>query len=195
LVADRDCSQAARPVCAGCGGIVHGHGRNDVVSVDLPVFGRPARLVWSKQRWRCPRAGCEVGTWCETDERIAPRRCAITDRAGRWATVQVGRHGEVWFDPELAVGYKPRGSWKALAEQYFEYGQWKAVVMRLHPDSVRIRQLLPSAAIAAALILTSLSRRSPWFLALPGIAMGALVGEAARTGYRTRANPQYRSIR
>ena len=42
--------------------------------------------------------------------------------------------GTVWFDPELSVGYRPRGSWTALAKQYFEYGQWKAVVMRMHPD-------------------------------------------------------------
>ena len=86
-------TRAPRPVCAGCGGVVHGHGRNDVVLVDLPVFGRPTRLVWSKQRWKCPNTGCEVGTWCEIDERIAPGRAAITGRAGRWVTVQVGRHG------------------------------------------------------------------------------------------------------
>ena len=34
-----------RPVCAGCGGGVHAHGRNDIVLVDLPVFGRAARRV------------------------------------------------------------------------------------------------------------------------------------------------------
>ena len=33
-----------RPVC-GCGGVVHRHGVRDVELVDLPVFGRPARLV------------------------------------------------------------------------------------------------------------------------------------------------------
>ena len=86
-------TRGPRPVCAGCGGGVHGHGRNEIVLVDLPVFGRAARLVWAKQRWKCPNTACEVGTWCETDERIAPPRAAITDRAGRWATVQVGRHG------------------------------------------------------------------------------------------------------
>ena len=85
--------RAQRPRCAGCGGGVHDHGRRDVVLVDLPVFGRPARLVWSKQRWRCPSLNCAVGTWSEVDERIAPARAAITDRAGRWATFQVGRHG------------------------------------------------------------------------------------------------------
>jgi glycosyltransferase involved in cell wall biosynthesis len=54
--------------------------------------------------------------------------------------------GTVLFDPELSVGYTPRGSWKALAKQYYEYGQWKAVVMRMHPDSVKVRQIIPAAA-------------------------------------------------
>lgn len=85
--------RAERPMCPGCGGGVHDHGRRDVVLVDLPVFGRPARLVWSKQRWRCPNPTCRVATWSEVDDRIAPARAAITDRAGRWATFQVGRHG------------------------------------------------------------------------------------------------------
>ena len=85
--------RAGRPVCDGCGGGVHDHGRRDVTLVDLPVFGRPARLVWAKQRWRCPNPDCEVATWTELDDRIAPTRGAITDRAGRWATFQVGRHG------------------------------------------------------------------------------------------------------
>jgi transposase len=95
--------RAGRPVCEGSGGGVHDHGRRDVVLVDLPVFGRPARLVWAKQRWRCPNPRCGVATWTELDERIAPARAAITDRAGRWATFQVGRHGrsvaEVADDP------------------------------------------------------------------------------------------------
>ncbi len=55
--------------------------------------------------------------------------------------------GSVWFDPELSVSYRPRGSWKALAKQYFEYGQWKAVVMRMHPESARLRQLVPPVAV------------------------------------------------
>jgi transposase len=41
-----------RPACC-CGGVVHRHGVREVELVDLPVFGRPARLVWRKQRWRC----------------------------------------------------------------------------------------------------------------------------------------------
>jgi len=73
-----------------CGVVAHRHGVRDVELVDLPVFGRPARLVWRKQRWRCP--SCRRA-WTEQDPQIASSRCAMTTRAARWATVQVGRHG------------------------------------------------------------------------------------------------------
>ena len=53
---------APRPVCS-CGGVVHRHGIREVMLVDLPSFGRPVRLVWRKQRWRCTRCGS-----CWTDE-------------------------------------------------------------------------------------------------------------------------------
>lgn len=82
-----------RPSCAGCGASPHDHGRRPVELVDLPVFGRPTRLVWDKQRWRCPNPSCPVVTWSEQDPEIASARCQLTTRAARWATVQVGRHG------------------------------------------------------------------------------------------------------
>jgi len=97
--------------------------------------------------------------------------------------------GDVWFDPNLAVGYRPRGSSKALVKQYFEYGQWKAVVMRMHPGSARLRQLTPPVAVIAALISVALSRRSARFLAVPATAIGVLLSEAIRTSRHTRANP------
>ncbi len=77
-----------RPTC--CATPAHGHGGREVELVDLPVFGRPARLVWRKQRWRCP--SCRRA-WTEQDPQIASARCQLTTRAARWATVQVGRHG------------------------------------------------------------------------------------------------------
>ena len=69
---------------------------HDVIEVeltDLPCFGRWTRLVWSKRRWRCPNARCVTVTFVEVDDRIAVERAALTDRAGRWATFQVGHHG------------------------------------------------------------------------------------------------------
>src|SRR5262245_9031820 len=76
------------PAC--CEVVAHRHGVREVELVDLPVFGRAARLVWRKQRWRCPSCG---RARTEQDPRIASSRCAMTTRAARWATRQVGRHG------------------------------------------------------------------------------------------------------
>jgi hypothetical protein len=68
--------------------------------------------------------------------------------------------GQVWFDPELSVGYRPRGSWTALARQYYDYGYWKARVLRRHPGSTKLRQVLP-AALPAALLVPLVRSRGP----------------------------------
>lgn len=52
--------------------------------------------------------------------------------------------GIVWFDPELAVPYRPRRTLAALARQYFDYGRWKRAMLRRWPRSLRLRQLLPT---------------------------------------------------
>jgi glycosyltransferase involved in cell wall biosynthesis len=89
--------------------------------------------------------------------------------------------GVVWFDPELSVGYRPRGSWRALAKQYFEYGRWKAVVVRMHPESARPRQLVPPVAVAALAGATGLGllwRRR--LLALPAVYAAVLLRASRR---------------
>jgi hypothetical protein len=82
-----------RPACAGCVGAAQIKDRPEVELVDLAAFGRPARLVWRKHRWECATDSCGVGSWTGEDVRIAPARAAMTDRAGRWVTRQVGEHG------------------------------------------------------------------------------------------------------
>jgi glycosyltransferase involved in cell wall biosynthesis len=57
--------------------------------------------------------------------------------------------GVVWFDPELKVVYRPRGSLSLLARQYFAYGRWKRQFARRHPGSLRARQLAPPIAVVA----------------------------------------------
>ena len=82
-----------RPSC--CDRPAYRHGVREVTLVDLPVFGRPARLVWRKQRWRCP--SCHR-SWTTQDPRIASTRCQLTTRAARWATLQVGCHGRSVYE-------------------------------------------------------------------------------------------------
>lgn len=87
--------------------------------------------------------------------------------------------GTVWFDPELRVEYRPRDSLRALAAQYFEYGQWKREVLRRHPRSTRLRQLAPPvvAALNASALALALVGRRRWLM-VP-VAYGAATAAAS----------------
>lgn len=95
--------------------------------------------------------------------------------------------GTVVFDPELSVGYTPRGSWKALAKQYFEYGQWKAAVLRLHPDSLKLRQLIPPVGVIGVIASVIAGARRPAALAIPGAYVLAVLA-ATRQGASSPAS-------
>jgi hypothetical protein len=75
--------------CAGWGVRAECHDRVDVAVRDLPCFGRPARLVWCKRRWRCREPLCDRKTWTETSEHV-DARVVLTRRAGAEACRQVG---------------------------------------------------------------------------------------------------------
>jgi len=72
--------------------------------------------------------------------------------------------GVVWFDPRLEVVYRPRSSLRKLASQYFQYGSWKRRVIRMHPESTRLRQLIPPLFVIALLASLALVF-TPWRLA------------------------------
>ena len=86
----------------------------------------------------------------------------------------------VWFDPTLSVGYTPRSSWKALARQYYEYGWWKAVVLRKHPHSLRLRQLIPPVGIIGVLLGVLIGARWRPALLVP-LTYGTVVGISVRS--------------
>ena len=66
--------------CPGCGTRAVGHGRARTAVGDLPIAGRATVLVFARRRWRCPDVGCEVNTWSEHVDAIAPR-ASLTRRA------------------------------------------------------------------------------------------------------------------
>ena len=72
-----------------------------------------------------------------------------------WNTRLRSKGGRIWFDPAIRCQYFPRGSYRALAKQYFNYGFWKVAMLRLYPDSLRLRQMAPPV-ITAGLILAIL---------------------------------------
>ncbi|WP_051063469.1 glycosyltransferase family 2 protein, partial [Ilumatobacter nonamiensis] len=93
----------------------------------------------------------------------------------------------VWFDPSLSVGYTPRSTWKALARQYFEYGWWKAVVLRKHPHSLRLRQLIPPVGVIGVVLGSVAGLRWRPMLIVPFAYASAvsLSGRMSRRPFRT----------
>jgi transposase len=66
--------------CPGCGVRAVGHGRSRTTVRDLPIAGVPTVLVFARRRLRCPEPLCEVRTWSEHVDAIAPR-ASLTERA------------------------------------------------------------------------------------------------------------------
>jgi transposase len=87
--------------------------------VDLACFGRSTRLVWRKVRWRCIEPACPAGSWTIIDDRIAPARAALTDRAARWATRQVGRRGRTVTEVAEELGC----DWHTVNDAVVAYGE------------------------------------------------------------------------
>jgi transposase len=71
--------------CSTCGTRAKAQDRLRVDIRDLPCFGRPARLVWLKRRWRCADADCAAKTWTDGSDHVAPR-AVLTLRAGMEST-------------------------------------------------------------------------------------------------------------
>src|SRR5579863_1442227 len=105
--------------CPTCGVVARVKDRAMVELVDLPMFGRPARLVWHKRRWVCPDAGCQKGSWTEEDPRIAPRRQVLTARAAKWATLQVGRYARSVNEVAGELGC----DWHTVNDTVVAYGE------------------------------------------------------------------------
>lgn len=84
---------ADRVGCPACGVRAVGHGRRRVQVRDLPIAGRPVRLVWAKRIWWCPEAECATKTWTETSELIGVR-ASLTERARGEICRRVGEDGD-----------------------------------------------------------------------------------------------------
>ena len=87
--------------------------------------------------------------------------------------------GVVWFTPQMHVTYRPRGSVRALARQYHDYGRWRREVARRHPDTLSLRYLAAPVMVLAVVLGT--------LLGVVGLVVGqgwlAALGFAMPVGY------------
>lgn len=93
--------------------------------------------------------------------------------------------GSVWFDPSLEVTYWPRSSFRALAQQFFATGSWRATLVRRYPKDHPWRFFVPGlfvlaicAAVGVGLLqlfgVIPASARWPYLLYLAPISHFAL---------------------
>jgi glycosyltransferase involved in cell wall biosynthesis len=101
--------------------------------------------------------------------------------------------GLVYFTPDLRVTYRPRGSFGALAKQYFHYGRWRRTLVHRYPTSANVRYLTPPAALVAVTggIVAALFGRRIGLLAPLGYAAAVTTG-AAITGRTLPAGARLR---
>ncbi len=137
-----------RPSCPGCGGAVRLKDRIDVELIDLPAFGRPTRLVWRKHRWSCANPACETASWTAQDSRIGWPRLAMTGRAGRWVTEQVGRLARSVNELANELGC----DWHTINDTVMAYG---TALLDDDPDRI-------GPVTAVGLDETLFVRRGPW---------------------------------
>jgi transposase len=109
----------AQTGCPSCGVVAHLKDQRPNRFVDLPMAGRPMTLIWHKRRWCCPDADCPMGSWTEENERIASSRMAITTRAGRWVTAQVGRCARSVNEVAVELGC----DWHTVNDAVVAYGE------------------------------------------------------------------------
>jgi succinoglycan biosynthesis protein ExoA len=109
--------------------------------VDTVPFG-----VFTKELWR-QLGGYDEGLLTNEDYDFNYR----ARRAG----------GGVLLDTSSYCTYFARPTYAALTRQYFRYGLWKARMVRLHPRSIKPRQLAAPAFVVSLLLLVPAS----WWLA------------------------------
>ena len=102
--------------------------------------------------------------------------------------------GQIWLEPEAAIIYFPRSSFRALARQYFRYGVGRARNVLRHRSRMHLRQMVP-LLVPVALTMLPLAFVSPLF-ALPALswlgltlAAGLVVGMRDGGGWSLAAGP------
>lgn len=91
--------------------------------------------------------------------------------------------GRIHLSRAIVVHYHPRGSFRALARQYFRYGQGRARTLVKHRRLAALRPAVPFLALCAlalALALPSVRPYAPWAI---GVYSALCLAEAWRVGH------------
>jgi succinoglycan biosynthesis protein ExoA len=93
--------------------------------------------------------------------------------------------GRLLLDSRIKVSYTPRGSYRGVFRQYFQYGFWKVRVMRKHRQVLSGRSLAPPAFVMSLAVLASAAAFIPLAAAVLVLELAAYTCGAFFFGLRT----------
>jgi len=96
--------------------------------------------------------------------------------------------GRIWLAGGIEAIYHPRRTLGRLFAQYFRYGAGRARTWRKHRERLRLRQMLPTLAVAATAAALAAAPFRPWALAVPGAYLG-VIGVATLALLRRNPSP------
>jgi succinoglycan biosynthesis protein ExoA len=94
--------------------------------------------------------------------------------------------GKILLAGDILIDYFPRSTARALARQYFRYGQGRARTALKHRTPLKLRQLAPAAVAPAALVGLSLGPLAPVAAAPLALWLAACLVYGAALGVRQR---------
>lgn len=93
----------------------------------------------------------------------------------------------IYLDAAIRLRYLPRASLGGLWRQYFNYGRGRSRTVRKHPQSLRLRQFLVPAHLAASLLAIVLAPWLPLALWWPALYLALLACTAVMLAWRHRS--------
>jgi succinoglycan biosynthesis protein ExoA len=182
----RRCAVAAEETDAlAVGGIVVPHGRTPMerataCAMDSPFGG----IGWMQGTSPAVRRDSDTVTYgafrLRTFELAGLFDEALRQNQDDDFTFRIRRRGgRVVLDSAIQVYYTPRGSYRKILRQYFNYGFWKVAVMRKHRRMLSTRSIVPpmfvvSLAVLALLAVVSAAARWALIVELALYAGGAI---------------------
>ena len=150
-------------------------------AMDSPFGG----IGWTRATTEAVRRDSDTVTYGafrpETFERVGLFDESLLRNQDDEFTLRIRRAGgRVLLDSRIRVEYTPRGSYRGVFRQYFDYGFWKVKVMRKHRQVLSGRSLVPPLFVASLIVLVPLALFFPWArivlaLELLAYAFGAVV--------------------